>query len=136
MSDDSQQAQPTADLQHEWLTVEQAAEWLQVSVKTIRRYIEGGSLPAFNLGGRALRIRRQDLESWLQTRRVEPSRRAVRHARPRHADPEELAAVNVAIAQADPLQFRCNTCGTVWTPEVRRGRLAHRSWQCPRGCNR
>ena len=56
----------------EWLTVEQVAEWLQVSTKTIRRYIEDGSLPAVNLGGRAIRIRRQDLEVWLQNRRVEP----------------------------------------------------------------
>ncbi len=56
----------------EWLTVEQVAEWLQVSTKTIRRYIEDGSLPAVNLGGRAIRIRRQDLETWLQNRRVEP----------------------------------------------------------------
>jgi excisionase family DNA binding protein len=56
----------------EWMTVEQVAEWLQVSTKTIRRYIEDGSLPAVNLGGRAIRIRRQDLEVWLQNRRVEP----------------------------------------------------------------
>ncbi len=56
----------------EWLTVEQVAEWLQVSTKTIRRYIEAGTLPAVNLGGRAIRIRREDIEAWLQTRRVEP----------------------------------------------------------------
>jgi excisionase family DNA binding protein len=56
----------------EWLTIEQVAEWLQVSTRTIRRYIEDGSLPAVNLGGRAIRIRRQDLEAWLENRRVEP----------------------------------------------------------------
>ncbi len=61
-----------AALQPEWLTVEQVADWLQVSTKTIRRYIEDGSLPAVNLGGRAIRIRRQDLEAWLEKRRVEP----------------------------------------------------------------
>ncbi len=59
-------------LSPEWLTIEQAARWLQVSTKTIRRYIEAGSLPAINLGGRAIRIRRQDLDAWLQTRRIEP----------------------------------------------------------------
>jgi excisionase family DNA binding protein len=66
--------QPTdpAPVFPEWMTVEQAAEWLQVSTKTIRRYIEGGSLPAVNLGGRAIRIRRPDLEEWLETRRIEP----------------------------------------------------------------
>ncbi len=61
-----------APIPPEWLTVEQVADWLQVSTKTIRRYIEDGSLPAVNLGGRAIRIRRQDLETWLQNRRVEP----------------------------------------------------------------
>jgi excisionase family DNA binding protein len=48
------------------------ADWLKVSTKTIRRYTDDGSLPAVNLGGRAIRTRRQDLESWLQNRRVEP----------------------------------------------------------------
>ncbi len=61
-----------ASVPPEWLTVEQVAEWLQVSTKTIRRYIEDGSLPAVNLGGRAIRIRRQDLDAWLEKRRVEP----------------------------------------------------------------
>lgn len=125
----------------EWLTIEQAADWLQVSTKTIRRYIDAGSLPAVNLGGRAVRIRRQDLESWLLTRKVEPLERG-RHRmrpgrRPRRATPEELANVGVSIPQSNPLQFRCNTCGTVWTPEVHtNGRLAHESWICPQGCNR
>jgi excisionase family DNA binding protein len=54
----------------EWLTVVQVTEWLQVSTRTIRRHMESGSLPAVNLGGRAVRIRRADLEAWLQTRRV------------------------------------------------------------------
>ncbi len=124
----------------EWYTIEQAAEWLQVSTKTIRRYIEAGSLPAVNLGGRAIRIRRQDLEAWLQTRRVEPGLRGRRRLRlgrrPHKATADELANVGVSIAGTSPLQFRCERCGTVWIPEVRAsGRLAHRSWRCPRGCN-
>ncbi len=61
-----------AGVQPEWLTIEQVADWLQVSTNTIRRYIEDGSLPAVNLGGRAIRIRRQDLDAWLEKRRVEP----------------------------------------------------------------
>ena len=133
----------------EWMTVEQAAKWLQVSTKTIRRYIEAGSLPAVNLGGRAIRIRRQDLETWLETRRVEPGvplhrqehlgRRQARGraARPpRYATAEDLEGVNVAIAQDSPLVLRCNTCGTTWTPELRsNGKLARRAWCCPNGCN-
>ena len=136
----------------EWLTVEQAAEWLQVSTKTIRRYIEAGTIPAVNLGGRAIRIRRQDLETWLETRRVEPgsllreqarearreareARKQMRDARPRFATAEELARVNVSLVQADPLQLRCNTCGTQWMPKMHaKGRLGRREWCCPQGC--
>ncbi len=137
----------------EWLTVEQAAEWLQVSVKTIRRYIEAGSLPAVNLGGRAVRIRRQDLDAWLLTRRIGPGmslyhkdrlerhqarleRRAQAARHPRWPADEELAGVNVSVSQADPLLLRCNACGTTWVPELRsNGRLARRAWCCPNGCN-
>lgn len=137
----------------EWLTIEQAAEWLQVSTKTIRRYIESGSLPAVNLGGRAIRIRRQDLDAWLETRRIEPGvslRRLDRQERqeerrqrrgyalraPRHANAEELEQVKVSIAQEDPLMLRCNTCETTWTPELHpNGRLKRSAWCCPQGCN-
>jgi excisionase family DNA binding protein len=138
----------------EWLTIDQAAAWLQVSTKTIRRYIEAGSLPAVNLGGRAIRIRRQDLETWLETRRIEPGvslrqqdregrreNRRQRHARPPHPprtlDPVELQAVNLTLDQGDPPILRCNNCGTTWTPELRpNGRLRPLAWRCPNGCNR
>jgi excisionase family DNA binding protein len=140
----------------EWLTIEQAADWLQVSTKTIRRYIEAGTLPAVNLGGRAIRIRRQDLEAWLETRRIEPGislrslerqeRHDLREERrqrvgralrpPRHTTPEELERVNVSIAQEDPLILQCKNCGTTWTPELHsNGRLKRGGWCCPKGCN-
>ncbi len=137
----------------EWLTIEQAAEWLQVSTKTIRRYIESGSIPAVNLGGRAIRIRRLDLDAWLLTRRIEPGmslhfqerlerrqarreQRAQAYHHPRWPTAEELAGVNVSLAQAEPLLLRCSACGTTWTPELRsNGKLARRAWCCPNGCN-
>lgn len=137
----------------EWLTVEQAADWLQVSTKTIRRYIEAGSLPAVNLGGRAIRIRRPDLEAWLQSRRVEPGmslrqqerqerhderrqRRIQRIHPPRYPTAEEFEGVNVAIVQENPLVVQCKTCAATWSPEVRpNGKLARRAWVCPNRCN-
>ncbi len=143
----------------EWLTVEQAAEWLQVSTKTIRRYIEAGSLTAVNLGGRAIRIRRQDLDAWLESRRIEPGvslrklERLERHQAhserrnqkiakvrrspiPRRLTAEELANVKVSIAQTDPLLLRCDICGAIWTPELRpNGKPARRFYCCPNGCN-
>ena len=44
------------------LTIAQAADELGVSVKTIRRRIADGSLPAHRLGPRLIRIRRIDLD--------------------------------------------------------------------------
>src|SRR5688572_22640394 len=44
----------------EWMTVDQAARELQVSDKTIRRWVAAGELPA-SRHGRTIRIRRADL---------------------------------------------------------------------------
>lgn len=49
------------------LTIEEAADFLHVSVKTIRRLIEHGTLPTQRIG-RQLRIRRGDLQGDLVTR--------------------------------------------------------------------
>lgn len=46
-----------------WLNQKQAAEHLGVSIDTIRRRIRDGSLPAYRLGKRAIRIRATDLDA-------------------------------------------------------------------------
>ena len=46
-----------------YLSLEEAAECMSVSVKTIRRWIAAGTLPAYRCGKRAIRIRLEDLES-------------------------------------------------------------------------
>jgi excisionase family DNA binding protein len=45
-----------------YLSLEEAAECMSVSVKTIRRWIAAGTLPAYRCGKRAIRIRLEDLE--------------------------------------------------------------------------
>jgi excisionase family DNA binding protein len=40
-----------------------AAEYLDVSIKTLRRRIADGSLPAFRVGPKAIRVYLDDLES-------------------------------------------------------------------------
>jgi excisionase family DNA binding protein len=45
-----------------YLSLEEAADCLSVSVKTIRRWIAAGTLPAYRCGKRAIRIRLEDLE--------------------------------------------------------------------------
>ena len=49
----------------EWLSLQQAAQLLGVSVDTIRRRIAAGVLPASRCGARLIRVRATDLESVL-----------------------------------------------------------------------
>jgi excisionase family DNA binding protein len=44
------------------LTIKEAAAALKVSPITIKRYLKQGRLPAYQVGPRAIRIRRDDLE--------------------------------------------------------------------------
>lgn len=46
----------------DWLTVSDAAQELQVSEKTIRKQIVYGDLKAYRFGGRAIRIKRSEIE--------------------------------------------------------------------------
>ncbi len=50
----------------EWLSLQQAAQLLGVSVDTIRRRIAAGVLPASRCGARLIRVRAADLESVLR----------------------------------------------------------------------
>ena len=54
----------------DWLTTEEAAEYLQVHVETMRRWGRTGAIPAAKLGNRGgFRFRRQDLDGFLEERR-------------------------------------------------------------------
>ena len=58
------------------ITVEQAAEFLGVDVKTVYSAIRAGDLPAGKLGRRRVLILRDALLEWLRSeRRVPPGRR-------------------------------------------------------------
>lgn len=56
-------AGPPADL----ITIAEAAEFLDVTDRTIRRYISEGRLAAFRIGNRQIRLRRADVEALLKT---------------------------------------------------------------------
>ena len=47
---------------HEVMTPKQVAEFLQVHVLTVYRYIQEGRLPASRPGGRFYRIKRENVE--------------------------------------------------------------------------
>ena len=49
-----------------WLTIEEAAAYLRVSDRTIRRALRAGDVKAYRVGGRRdLRFRREDLDAYL-----------------------------------------------------------------------
>lgn len=45
-----------------YVSLDEAAGCMSVSVKTIRRWIAAGNLPAYRCGKRAIRVRLEDLE--------------------------------------------------------------------------
>jgi excisionase family DNA binding protein len=55
--------------ENELLTTEEIAARLKVLVQTVRRYIREGKLKAIRLEG-AYRLRREDLERFLENRRT------------------------------------------------------------------
>ncbi|MGH3440630.1 MAG: helix-turn-helix domain-containing protein [Nitriliruptorales bacterium] len=59
----------------ELLTVAEVAELLRVSTMTVYRLIRTGDLPAVRVG-RNYRVRRPDLEAYLEQQIVEPERAA------------------------------------------------------------
>ena len=54
-----------------FLTPQEVSELLRVSVYTVRRWINDGSLPAYKVG-RAWRIQRGELENWILRQRLSP----------------------------------------------------------------
>lgn len=62
---------PRGALDHEILTVEQAADYLQVHKMTVYRYIREGMLPAAKLG-KMYRLFRRDVEAFLHAMKQHP----------------------------------------------------------------
>src|ERR687888_2707430 len=58
----------------EWLTLGQAASYLGVAQSTIRKWSDGGRLPAFYTPGGHRRFRRRDLDAFLAGSRGAPAR--------------------------------------------------------------
>ncbi len=60
--------EPTSSL---WMSVQTAANELEVTTRTIYRFINDGKLAAYRIG-RVYRIRRQDLDSFLHAAALQP----------------------------------------------------------------
>jgi excisionase family DNA binding protein len=52
-----------------FLTPQEVSDLLQVSVQTVRRWIKDEELPAYKVGPRMWRIRKVDLDLWLEQQR-------------------------------------------------------------------
>ncbi|MGH3012468.1 MAG: response regulator [Gaiellaceae bacterium] len=64
-----------ADDAREWLTLGQAAAFLGAAQGTVRKWADGGQLPAFYTPGGHRRFRRSDLDAFLARSRVAPPNR-------------------------------------------------------------
>jgi excisionase family DNA binding protein len=60
-------------MKHNYLTVEEAADYLNTSVRFVRRLIEERRI-AFHKLGRHVRLKLVDLEEYVSAGRVEPRR--------------------------------------------------------------
>jgi excisionase family DNA binding protein len=56
----------------DYLTVDQVAAIVQVTPEAVRRWIRGGELPAYRLGGQRMgyRIARADLDAFIAARQT------------------------------------------------------------------
>ena len=61
-------------MSEELLTVAQTARYLQVCDKTVRRLIQNNMLTAFKVGSRTWRIRKYDIDEYLNKHRNENER--------------------------------------------------------------
>jgi excisionase family DNA binding protein len=95
---------PIVDPLSEYLTVAEAASLLKVHKSTIWRWIENGSLPAYRVGQRGVRLKKADVEQFLTpvsqqkggrmkdheprltSKEQEQARRAVEQAKRLHAE--------------------------------------------------
>lgn len=55
--------------QERLLTVTEVANWLNVSTSLIYQMVDAGNLVTYRIGNRAIRFRREDIESYLEAGR-------------------------------------------------------------------
>ena len=62
-----------SEIYKEFLDLEQVAEYLNVHISTIYRYIRDikNPLPTFNISRKIIRVKKDDLDRWLETYKKE-----------------------------------------------------------------
>jgi len=57
------------------MTIEELAEYLGESKRTIYRYLQSGDCPRFiRLSARNIKFDKQDVDAWLESKKVEPGK--------------------------------------------------------------
>ena len=54
-----------------WLSIEQAAEYTTFAVVTLRKMVYKGAIPFYRKGRRVV-FKREEIDSWMDTSRVDP----------------------------------------------------------------
>ena len=62
-----------AKTKDDYLTIDQVAKQLGVKWVTVRRWIDSGELVSFKVGPRLMRVRREDLDKFIEAGRTEAS---------------------------------------------------------------
>lgn len=60
----------------------EAADILGVSVRTLEKMIARGALPAYKIGPKMVRLRREDIDEYLESHRAAPVVRKIETVRP------------------------------------------------------
>jgi excisionase family DNA binding protein len=58
-------------VEQEWYTVDELQRWLRLGRSKTYELISSGEIPSYRIG-RVLRIRRQDVEAWLEKNSNQP----------------------------------------------------------------
>jgi excisionase family DNA binding protein len=61
----------TGDEQMEWFTTDQLIRWLGLGRTKTYEMLRSGEIPSYKIG-RVRRIRRRDVEAWLERNRFQP----------------------------------------------------------------
>lgn len=57
----------------EWMTIDEAARYLKVSVPSIRKYVKSGKIPSYRQGY-IIRLNKADLDAFLTLSPVKPQK--------------------------------------------------------------
>ena len=60
-----------SDNQIIWMSTKEAAERLGITLRTLYRFIDEGSLPAYHMG-RVIRLKQHEVDSFIEGTRIEP----------------------------------------------------------------